>query len=324
MLVTGAAGFVGANLARRLLRDGHRVHLLVRRGSPRWRLDALRRGATLHEVDLTDARAVTAVVRQAKPRWVFHLAAYGAYSWQTDVARMEQTNVVGTMNLVQACLHTGFDAFVHTGSSSEYGRKARAPSEREWLEPNSHYAVTKAAATLFCRYTAQSEGVHLPTLRLYSVFGPWEEPGRLLPTLILHGLRRRLPPLVAPETARDFVYVDDVCDAYLRAATVPDQERGAVYNVGTGVQTSLRELVEMARRVMGLTARPRWGSMPTRRWDTTAWVADGTRARTTLGWTPRYDVEAGFRRMLAWLSRPAIREHYAAAASSARCHAVRR
>jgi dolichol-phosphate mannosyltransferase len=310
VLVTGATGFVGANLARRLLRDGHEVHLLVHPGYTRWRLDGIRRRVALHEVDLAEASGVAALVHQVRPGWVFHLAAHGAYSWQTDLARMVQANIVGTVNLVQACLAEGFDAFVNTGSSSEYGFKRHAPTEQEWLEPNSHYAVTKASATLFCRHAAQRDRLRLCTLRLYSVFGPWEEPQRLMPTLVLHGLRGRLPRLVSPDVARDYVYVDDVVEAYLAAATVPDQEPGAVYNVCTGVQTSIAELVTLSRQVLGVKARPRWGSMPNRTWDTAVWVGDPARIGAALGWRPRYTVESGFRRLAGWLRRPGNLRRY--------------
>ncbi len=305
---------MGANLTRRLLRDGHAVHLLVRPESARWRLEGVRRRVSWHEADLADAAAVATVVDAVRPRWVFHLAAHGAYSWQTDLPRMVQTNVVGTMNLVQACLARGFEAFVNTGSSSEYGFKPHAPSELERLEPNSHYAVTKASATLFCRQTAQREGVHLPTLRLYSVFGPWEEPGRLLPALVLHALRGRLPPLVSPDVARDYVYVDDVTEAYVRAASVREQEPGAVFNVCTGTQTTLGELVELSRTILGVEAKPRWGSMPDRAWDTAVWVGDPARIRAALGWRPRHTVASGLRRLAAWLRRPGNLRHYRRAA----------
>lgn len=300
VIITGATGFIGANLARRLLYDGHNIHLLVPPGYNTWRIAAIRTDVHIYEVDFTDGEALIRVVANIRPDWVFHLAAHGAYSWQTDIRQMVQTNIIGTINLVEACIKTGFEAFVNTGSSSEYGFKDNAPHETEWLEPNSYYAVTKASATLFCRYIAQSRGVHLPTLRLYSIYGPYEEPTRLIPTLILQALKGNLPPLVNPDIARDYTYVEDVNEAYILAAIRSKQEPGAVYNVGTGVQTSIRQVVEIVRRVLGVAIEPRWGSMSERQWDTNIWVSENQKIRNELGWQPRYTFEQGFRKMLEW------------------------
>jgi dolichol-phosphate mannosyltransferase len=251
-------------------------------------------------VNFDDEIVLTSVVAKIQPDWIFHLAAHGAYPSQTDLRQMVQTNIMGTINLVEACLRIGFEAFVNTGSSSEYGFKDYAPSETEWLEPNSHYAVTKASATLYCYYTAQSRGVHIPTLRLYSVYGPYEEPTRLMPTLIMRGLKGELPPLVNPDVAHDYVYVEDVIEAYLLSATQPNQKLGEVYNVGTGVQTSLSQVVEIARRVMNITVEPVWETMSNRKWDTNVWLADNRKIRAELGWQPRHTFEQGFRLIVNW------------------------
>jgi nucleoside-diphosphate-sugar epimerase len=311
VLLTGGAGFVGAGLARRLLHAGHDIHLLLRPGADLWRLEDLRADLRLHTADLTDAPAVAQAIAAARPEWVFHLAAHGAYSWQHDTSRIMSTNILGTVALVEACVQAGFAAFVHTGSSSEYGAKDHAPPETEWLEPNSAYAVAKASATLFCRYTAQRHGLHMPTLRLYSVYGPYEQPGRLLPTLVLRGLQGRLPPLAHPDTARDYVYTEDVYDACLLAASQPGQEPGAVYNVGTGIQTTLREVVAAAQEVLPIAEAPRWGSLPARQWDTSVWVADPGRIRAALGWHPRHTFVQGLRHMVDWLrAHPALYAYY--------------
>jgi nucleoside-diphosphate-sugar epimerase len=301
-IITGATGFVGANLARRLLLDGHEVHLLVRRGASLWRVAAIRDDVHWHEVDLGEADALVQLVASIRADWVFHLAAHGAYSTQDDLYAMIATNYIATVNLVEACRKVGFESFVHTGSSSEYGYKDHAPHEEEWIDPNSNYAVTKAAATLYCRHAAQQHRLNLVTLRLYSIYGPYEEPTRLIPTLIVRGLEGRLPPLVQPTMARDYVYVDDASEAFILAASHSGQEVGAVYNVGTGVQTALSEVVQMTRRELAIQVEPVWGSMTNRQWDTNVWVANSDKFRRTLGWRPRYTLEQGFRSMIQWLS----------------------
>jgi nucleoside-diphosphate-sugar epimerase len=202
-------------------------------------------------------------------------------------------------------------AFVNAGSSSEYGLKTHAPSEDEWLQPNSLYAVTKATGTHLTGLAA-AQGLSAVTLRLYSIYGPWEEPGRLVPALVREAARGRLPPLVDPQTARDFVYVEDCCDALLRAAQrgAPGGP-GATLNLGSGKQTRLDELVELARRSLGVTALPVWGTMDQRDWDTNVWISDPRAASEHLGWKASTGLADGLTRTAAWLqARPHLWDRY--------------
>ena len=309
VLITGATGFVGINVARRMIARGHDVHCLVRASHRAWRLPELEGAAALHVADLLDPAEIDALLGAVRPQWLLHLAAYGAYASQSDARTCVRTNVEGSVNLIDAAARHGVERFVNTGSSSEYGFKDHAPDEDEALEPNSLYAVTKAAATAYACYAARSGRLHATTLRLYSVYGPYEEPTRLIPTLVVHGLNGAFPPLVAPETARDFVYVDDVLAAYeaaLRAEIPP----GRVFNVGTGTQTTLRTAAGVGRSYFGITAEPDWGSMASRTWDTTAWVANIARARAELGWAPSTPFEEGFRRTATWLSESRERRSF--------------
>ncbi|SDI94153.1 Nucleoside-diphosphate-sugar epimerase [Frankineae bacterium MT45] len=307
VLVTGAAGFVGANVARRLLSDGHDVHVLVGPSSDNWRLDDIMDDITVWNASLQDRDAVVDLISRSRPERVFHLAAHGAYSSQRSVERMVETNIVGTVNLVEACLRHDVATIVNTGSSSEYGYKDHAPSEREWVDPNSHYAVTKAAATMYCRYTSIASEIPITTLRLYSVYGPWEEPTRLMPRLAALGLEGKLPPLVSPSIARDYVHVDDVVQACLLASDADRTVLGGVYNVGTGVQTSLADLVEIARKTLNITSEPIWGSMADRDWDTDVWVCDSTSITADLGWSPEWNLTDGFAKFSAWLAEDDVR-----------------
>lgn len=300
VLVTGGTGFVGANLVEQLLQDGHNVHLFVRDGYKDWRIQNFLPHLRIHPVNLLDPEPLRAEIAAIRPDWVFHLATYGAYSWQEDLNQAIQTNLLGTIHLVEACRSVGFEIFVNTGSSSEYGAKTQATSEDDFLEPNSYYAVAKASATMFCRYTAQRFKLPIFTLRLYSVFGPYEEPGRLIPTLIVKGFQGQFPPLAHPEIARDFIFTEDVTCAYLSVADLGvGLPPGEIYNVGSGQQTTLKDVVEITREIFEIPDDPHWGSMENRSWDTQRWMSNNDRLRAT-GWQPAFDFRAGYLKTTEW------------------------
>jgi nucleoside-diphosphate-sugar epimerase len=310
-LVTGAGGFLGANLVRHLHVAGHEAIALTRPGAAAWRLQEIATEVRVLGLDLGDPAAIERVVATTEPQWIFHLAAHGAYSWQTDLEAMIAVNVAATAALLRAARAAGVQALVNAGSSSEYGPKAHAPREDEWLEPNSHYAITKAAGSHLTALAA-AEGLPAVTLRLYSIYGPWEDPGRLVPALVREATRGRLPSLVGPQTARDFVYVEDCCEALLRAAErVAPGGPGATLNIGSGVQTRLEELVDVARGALGVTALPEWGTMGQRDWDTNVWVSNPRAALELLDWKAATSLDDGLARTAAWLrERPQLWERY--------------
>lgn len=299
-LVTGAAGFVGANLLRRLLADGHRTIAAIPPGGERWRFDGVE-GHLVREVDLTEPGVAHGLLQEVAPRWVFHLAAHGAYSWQRDAARIIATNVLATQGLLKAARAARCEAVVLAGTSSEYGFKDHAPAETEALEPNSVYSASKAAATMLAMLAGADGGPAVTVLRLYSAYGAFEDPRRLIPRLLSLGLRGELPPLVDPSTARDFIAVEDAVDAFIVAAEGSRPGSGAIYNVGTGIQTTIGELVEIVRVELGITAEPDWGSAPARAWDTSTWFADPRAIRAGLGWEAATDLRTGIARTIGWL-----------------------
>lgn len=309
-IVTGAGGFIGANLVRCLLAAGHEPVAVLRPGGTTWRLGEISSHASQVSVDLRDPLAVKRVVRDLQPDVIFHLAAHGAYSWQKDFDTMLSVNVRATEALLVAAREVGA-SLVLAGSSSEYGYQGHAPNETERVDPNSHYAVTKVAATHLCRLAAATGGPQAVTLRLYSIYGPWEEPGRLMPTLVQRAAAGGWPPLAGPEIGRDFVWVEDACDAFIRSATTVLPDSGAVLNVASGTQTTLEALVATARRVLHVQAEPAWGSMPARSWDTSIWVGDPGLAEQLLGWKVSTSLADGLKRMASWFeNHPEVISRY--------------
>jgi dolichol-phosphate mannosyltransferase len=162
--------------------------------------------------------------------------------------------------------------------------------------------VSKIAATGLVRLYARKHGVPAFVLRLYSVYGPYEDFSRLIPTLLWEARAGRFPPLVSPNISRDFVYVDDVARVFdVVVERAPRLDPGAVFNIGTGVGTTLGELASAVRELFGVAAEPRWQSMPERSWDHAGWFADPRRAAAELGWRATTSLRDGLLATMRWI-----------------------
>jgi nucleoside-diphosphate-sugar epimerase len=297
-LVTGATGFVGSCLTRRLIEDGHDVHVLCRRDSNRWRIADLAPIFTAHEADLRDAPAVERAVAAIEPQVIFNLATYGGFSFQKEEADILASNFLGTVNLLNACAKVGFDSFVNTGSSSEYGVKDAPMSERDLLEPVGVYGVSKAAATLYCRSLAIERNLPVTTVRLFSPYGPWDDPRRLIPYVIVSLLRGEAPELASAGSVRDFVFVGDIVGLFLKLAAQP--LIGEIINAGSGRQHCIGDVVATIAELIGSGPAPCWGQIENRRPEPQVWVADIGRAGEKLAWVPETPLREGLAATVAW------------------------
>jgi dolichol-phosphate mannosyltransferase len=300
ILITGAAGFVGANLFLKIFAVRQDVYALVHRDKS-WRLADVPDSNVLH-VDVNDPAALTHVLDTLAPQTVFDCVAYGAYSFEQDPSLIYQTNFNSIVSITSLLARRSLSAFVHAGSSSEYGMNSAAPSEDGHCEPNSHYAVSKFAVAEYLKYMGKMHNFPCANLRLYSVYGPLEDGSRLVPNLLRHAISGTLPPFVEPETSRDFVHVDDVCAAFIAAAVRMNPSLyGESFNIGTGNKTTIRELAEMTRELFDVAEAPRFGSMEGRSWDMPDWFADPGKAKQLLGWEANIALADGLRATSKWV-----------------------
>jgi nucleoside-diphosphate-sugar epimerase len=298
-LVTGGTGFIGSVLVRKLVNNNEKVHLIVRKESKFWRIQDILSKVTCHVSDLSCVATLKKIIDKIKPSVIYHLATYGAYSYQDEADRIIKTNILGTWNLLKSTLDLDYELFVNTGSSSEYGFKQSKMCETDLLEPVSYYAVSKSSQTLLCYQIARVEKKPIVTFRPFSVYGPYEESTRFIPTLMKALYFREKMNLVSPEISRDHIYVDDMVDAYFLIDKLK-KFRGEIFNIGTATQYSIKQVVETAVRVTERTTDFRWGQMKRRPWDTTNWIADISKARQLLGWEPRIDLKTGLSCMWKW------------------------
>ena len=298
ILVTGATGFVGACLARHMLTQGHDVHIFAREKSNRWRIRDISTQLTSHAVDLADADGVQAAVSQIRPEGVFHLATYGGFADQQDTAAIIAANFIGTVNLVRACEKVGYDFFINTGSSSEYGAKQEPMKETDVAAPLGDYGVTKLASTAFCQSEAALKELPIVTIRLFSPYGPWDDPKRFIPYLIKSLVMNEAPHLSTPHSVRDYIFIEDILQLYQRLAETP-KLTGGIYNAGSGVQSSLGEVVDALRDILGSKLEPSWNAVGIKRPEPSVWVADNTKARN-LGWSACIGLREGLRRTVEW------------------------
>jgi len=300
ILIFGASGFVGSNLFNEILKYRDDCYAITHNPRTAWRLKIMKipKDKILH-CDITYKKSVKKLFQEIEPKTIFNLSAYGAYSKQSNTSLIYETNVLGTLNILEECKN--IFAYIHAGSSSEYGLNCKSPSEISKLLPNSHYSVSKISTSYLLNYFGKLKKIPCLNLRLYSIYGPWEEPDRLIPRLIEEGRKGRYPPLVNPETTRDFVYIDDCINAFISAViNLKEDFYGESINIGTGVKSSLLELTEKSKILFNIEKSPVWDTMANRNWDTQEWFGNFSKAKNLINWEPTLDLYNGLSLTYDW------------------------
>ncbi|WP_238883211.1 NAD(P)-dependent oxidoreductase [Clostridium sp. YIM B02551] len=299
VLITGASGFVGACLTESLVQEGQEVAIVTRNIDNAWRLRKVINNVKIYNLDLCDEDSVKNMINDYKPDKIFNLATYGGYYFQNDTKKILENNIMGTVNLVNACLKLDFKSFINIGSSSEYGTKIDSMTENDILEPINVYGVSKAAATLYCRMIAENEKLPIASVRLFSPYGYYEDKSRLVSSSILSCIRNENPKLASREAVRDFIFIEDALDM-MKKVSESENIYGKIYNCGTGKQHSIGDIVETIINISQKNLIPHWGKVEGRKSDTAKWEADMTLVKKELGWSPKFSLEQGIKKSYEW------------------------
>lgn len=310
ILVTGAAGFIGAYTLRALAARGQAVVGLDNYNAyydpqlKRDRVAALCPQAKIRTLDLTDRDGLAAFFDDIRPARVIHLAAQAGvrYSLENPYAYVD-SNLVGFVNLLELCRHRGVEHFVYASSSSVYGDSATPPfSEDQRIDqPRSLYAATKAANELMAYTYAQLYQLRATGLRFFTVYGPWGRPD-MAPLLFSRAVLAGRPIEVFNhgKMRRDFTYIDDIVAGVLGALDHPPQDKvpHRVFNLGNHAPVELEYFIKVIEQAAGRDARKLY--QPMQPGDMIDTMADTARARMAFGFAPSTTIERGLPPVVEW------------------------
>lgn len=302
ILITGATGFVGANLARRLVKEKYELHILIRERSNTWRINDIIPKVHMHKIDLTEKKYLFKLMDIVRPNCIFHLANLGLYGGiDSPIKESIGVNLLGTINLLESADKINYDCFINTGSSSEYGTKTVSMKETDLCQPETNYAITKLAATLFAQAYAKKTKKPVVTLRLFSPFGPFDHPSRLIAQMIIKMVKGEDISVKNPHDVRDYIFIEDVIEAYMLCMKNSDKSCGEVFNIGRGKQTSIKDMLELLAKLTGFKGRIMYEDKALDK--KIMWQADISKAEQQLGWQPTKTLREGLNRTVEWFKK---------------------
>src|SRR5580704_5532847 len=297
ILVTGATGFVGSRLLERLAElGGHDLYSLQRYVTGRYVLGA-DHGVKVVFCDLRDHFAIKCALREVQPDVVFHLAAISPVSYSYDHPNeVLDANLIGTVNLAESCLREvpHFKHFLFASTSETFGNGPFPKREDTPQAPNSPYSVSKHATEKYVLYMWDAYKFPATVLRPFNTYGRRDNTHFLVERMVVQMLRGDLVKLGDPTPERDLLYVEDHVDAYLSCLNHP-KALGQTFNFGTGERITVGAVAEKLAALTGFKGEILWNTIPKRPLDIQILYGDSTKAKTVLGWAPKFSLDEGLR-----------------------------
>ncbi len=289
ILVTGASGFIGSHLCRRLLQMGNEVVGISRKEQKKNDTCSL-----WMKLDLKDSKAVMQGLESVKPDMIFHLASHvvGARDLERVVPTFED-NLASSVNILRAAAHVGCQKLVLTGSLEEPEIGDR------FAVPSSPYAAAKFAASAYGRMFHALYGTPVTIARLFMVYGPGQSDlSKLIPYVILSLLRGEVPKLSSGHRLVDWIFVKDVIDGFLAIANASNID-GHTIDLGSGRASSIQDIVQRIFSLMSAEVQPSFGSIPDRPMEQVR-LADIADTKVKTGWEASTSLEVGLQRTIDW------------------------
>jgi UDP-glucose 4-epimerase len=297
IFITGASGFIGSHLLERLAGTNYQLAVLLRPESDRRRIGAWLGGVDIITGDLSHPEEWAGQLAQFAPETVVHLAWSGVVNSARD--NPDQTrNVHDTAELVKISHHAGATSWVGLGSQAEYGPCNERVDETQPANPTTLYGVAKLAAGLMARGLCANLGMRFAWLRLFSAFGPRDDPSWMIPSLIVALKEGRRPALTRCEQLWDYLYAADAGDAILMTALASRAE--GFFNLGSGQARPLREIVETIRDLVRPGAALGFGEIAYRPDQVMHLEANTERLQASTGWRPTTTLAEGLRQTVAF------------------------
>ncbi|MFQ5963104.1 MAG: NAD-dependent epimerase/dehydratase family protein [Candidatus Scalinduaceae bacterium] len=300
--VTGATGFIGSHLTRRLVHEGAEVSIIARPNSKTFRIDDILDKIRIYRLDLIDFNLVKQAVKDTKPQKVFHLAGHTNVERGFKTANDSVKDVQYTVNLLRSLQDIAHDCFIYTGTCEEYGDNPAPFREDQNPNPVSAYSASRVASTAYCQMFHKTLGCPIIILRPFFTYGPYQKASRFISNVILSGLKGEVLNMTWGEQTREFNYVSDIVDGFIKAS-VNKEAIGEIINIGNGIEFTLKEMVEKVSAIMGNRLKVKYGALPYRPGETWHFYCDNTKAKRLLNWEPKMDLETGLRMTIDWYTK---------------------
>lgn len=310
ILVTGAGGFIGSHLTEKFVRLGAEVTALVYYNpmsnwgwlekSP----ESIKRELKVVLGDIRDYSLLEKVIK--KNEVIFHLASLIGipYSYVSPDSYLN-TNTKGTLNLLLAARNYSIEKFVHTSTSEVYGSALYTPiDEKHPLQPQSPYAASKIAADKLVESFNKSFNMPTCIIRPFNTYGPRQSARAVIPTIVSQALTKEKIKLGSLHPIRDFNFIDDITNGFIKIAE-RDEVIGETINIGSGIGYSIEQLLKKIFQITGKKKRIAFESERERpaKSEVSKLIADNTKARQLLGWTPKIDIDKGLKKTVDWMSK---------------------